>query len=36
MSTFLRWGLAIGVAASVLLVQIATSPLAAFAEGDWG
>ena len=35
MTGFRRWALAIGVAASAVLIQIAVSPLAAFAEGDW-
>jgi hypothetical protein len=35
MTAFRRWALAIGVSASAVMVQIAASPLAAFAENDW-
>jgi hypothetical protein len=35
MNTIRRAALAIGVTAFAVLVSIAASPLAAFAEGDW-
>ena len=35
MASIRRAALAIGVSAFALLVALAASPLAAFAEGDW-